>query len=72
MGFLRKITAAVIAGVLLCLAGAGTLSEPVLMPQEHVLQQAGKPFRKQSITKKKRVKCLILCCGGSGTPPLST
>lgn len=41
MGFLRKITAAVIAGVLLCLAGAGTLSEPVLMPQEHVFAASG-------------------------------
>ena len=41
MGFLRKITAAAIAGVLLCLAGAGTLSEPVLMPQEHVFAASG-------------------------------
>lgn len=41
MGFLRKIRAAVIAGVLLCLAGAGTLSEPVLMPQEHVFAASG-------------------------------
>ncbi len=31
MGFLRKIRAAAVTGVL-CLAGAGTLSEPVLMP----------------------------------------
>lgn len=41
MGFLRKITAAAIAGVLLCLAGAGTLSESVLMPQEHVFAASG-------------------------------
>lgn len=41
MGFLRKIRAAVIAGVLLCLAGAGTLSESVLMPQEHVFAASG-------------------------------
>ena len=41
MGFLRKITAAVIAGGLLCLAGAGTRSEPVLMPQEHVFVASG-------------------------------
>ena len=40
MGFLRKITAAAIAGVL-CLAGAGTLSESVLMPQEHVFAASG-------------------------------
>ncbi len=41
MGFLRKITAAVIAGVLLCLAGAGTLPQAVLLPQEHVFAASG-------------------------------
>ena len=40
------------------------------MPQEHVFAASGEAFRKQSITKKKRVKCLILCCGGSGTPTI--
>lgn len=40
MGFLRKITAAVIAGVL-CLAGSGTLPQAVLLPQEHVFAASG-------------------------------
>ena len=41
MGFLRKITAAAVAGVLLCLAGSGTLPQAVLMPQEHVFAASG-------------------------------
>ena len=40
MGFLRKITAAAVAGVL-CLAGSGTLPQAVLLPQEHVFAASG-------------------------------
>lgn len=53
MGFLRKITAAVIAGVLLCLAGAGTLSEPVLMPQEHVFAASGETVSETKYYQEK-------------------
>lgn len=35
MGFLRKIAAAAVAGVL-CFVGTGALPESALMPQEHV------------------------------------
>ena len=51
MGFLRKIAAAAVAGVL-CFVGTGALPESALMPQEHVLRQVGKPFRKRNIIKK--------------------
>lgn len=40
MGFLRKMAAAAVAGVL-CLAGSGTLPQAVLLPQEHVFAASG-------------------------------
>lgn len=40
MGFLRKMAAAAVAGVL-CLAGSGTLPQAVLLPQEHVFAANG-------------------------------
>ncbi|MDY4019153.1 MAG: leucine-rich repeat protein [Ruminococcus callidus] len=40
MGFLRKMAAAAVAGVL-CLAGNGTLPQAVLLPQEHVFAASG-------------------------------
>ena len=40
MGFLRKIAAAAVAGVL-CFVGTGALPESILMPQEHVFAASG-------------------------------
>lgn len=40
MGFVRKMAAAAVAGVL-CLAGSGTLPQAVLLPQEHVFAASG-------------------------------
>ena len=40
MGFLRKIAAAAVAGVL-CFVGTGALPESALMPQEHVFAASG-------------------------------
>lgn len=70
MGFLRKITAAVIAGVLLCLAGAGTLSEPVLMPQEHVFAASGEAVSETKHYQEKESQMSDPVCGGSGTPTI--
>ena len=40
MGFLRKIAAAAVAGVL-CFVGTGALPESALMLQEHVFAASG-------------------------------
>ncbi len=55
MGFLRKITAAVIAGVL-CLAGSGTLPQAVLLPQEHVFAASGETVSETKYYQEKETQ----------------
>ncbi len=52
MGFLRKITAAAVAGVL-CLAGSGTLPQAVLLPQEHVFAASGETVSETKYYQEK-------------------
>ena len=52
MGFLRKMAAAAVAGVL-CLAGSGTLPQAVLLPQEHVFAASGETVSETKYYQEK-------------------
>lgn len=52
MGFLRKMAAAAVAGVL-CLAGSGTLPQAVLLPQEHVFAASGETVSETKYYKER-------------------
>ena len=54
MGFLRKNHGGSNRRCIICLAGAGTLSEPVLMPQEHVFAASGEAVSETKHYQEKR------------------
>ena len=55
MGFLRKMAAAAVAGVL-CLAGSGTLPQAVLLPQEHVFAASGETVSETKYYQEKETQ----------------